>query len=90
VDITQQNTNPIFAEKTLGPALIINGLIPRTFRIVLLMMLKKLYEGLRKPRMKKSIDSTNIIHLKGVKKNNIIENKDKAAFICTARSFSCL
>jgi hypothetical protein len=90
VDIAQQNTNPIFAAKTLGPALTINGLIFRTLRIVLLTTLKKLYEGLRKPRMKKSIDSTKIIHLKGVKKNNIIENKDKAAFIRAARSFSCL
>lgn len=40
--IAQQNKNPIFAAKTLAPALTINGLILRTLRIVLLMMLKKL------------------------------------------------
>ncbi len=86
----QQNMNPILAAKIFGPALTIKGWILKIRTTVLLTALKKLYEEFKKPRIKKSTDRIAISHLFAVDRNNIIKMAAKAAFICTALSFTCL
>ena len=54
------------------------------------MALNKLYEESKKPRMNKSTDRIAISHLCEVKRNKIIERAARAAFSCTALSFTCL
>ena len=75
----QQKRKPILAAKSFGPASTMTGLALSSIRIFLLILAKRLYCGLRKPRIKKSTPTTRMIHFQGVRRNSTIERKAKAA-----------